>query len=597
MYKSIILTLSIAFLFSFKNYKIDIPEITEDELYETIAFLSSDSLKGRKPGTPEGKIAARFIADQLQSFGYKPLGDNYFQYFEVITEINAGENNFLKIKNTEAILNEDFVPFNFSANIEVKAEIVFCGFGYDINTDSIQWNDYDDVDVTGKWVLMLRADPELDNPDSKFIPFSSEEGKVLTAKDHGAAGVLFVSGKIFDKKDQLVEMELDQSMSNFEIPVFHIKRKLANLILDGTKNSIESLETGLINNKKPFSFTIDKTVRANSEVIHTKVNTQNVIAWLPGNDEKYKDEYVLIGGHYDHLGFGGPNSGSRSTTEKGIHHGADDNASGVASIIEIAEKLAFNESVLKRNVIIMAFGAEEIGLLGSKYFTSNPLIELNQIKEVINIDMVGRLKPTKELLIGGSGTSKEAEPLLDSINKSYNFVPSFSPSGFGPSDHASFYAENIPVFFFSTGAHADYHTPRDIIDSINFPGLINVSNFIYDLSLNLVNRNNNLTYREAGPIRKVNRGRKSKVKLGIMPNFGKSDNKGLRVDAVTPGGPAYIAGMKKGDVIIAIEGKEIINIYEYMERMSKLRFGQTITIDIIRDGSNKVLLVQLEELN
>lgn len=576
---------------------IDFPEITRDELYKSIEFLSSDSLKGRKPGTPEGRMAAQYIADQLLQVGYKPIGEDVFQYFEVITEIITGEKNALSFDEESAVLGKDFTPYNFSANTEASGEIVFCGFGFDINNDSTQWNDYKDVDLTDKWALILRADPELDNPDSKYIPFSGETSKLLNAKDKGAIGVLFVSGKEYDKNDELVELELDQSMSNFGIPAFHISRNFANKILLGTDKTIEVLEAQIIESKKPSSFIINKTLAGASELIYKKVNSQNVVLWLEGTDEKLKEEFILFGAHYDHLGMGGPNSGSRTVTEIGIHHGADDNASGVASLIEIAEKLAANKASLKRSVLIMAFGAEEIGLLGSKFFTSNPLVELDKIKEMVNIDMVGRLKSTKDLLIGGSGTAVESETLLDSLGKPYDLVLSFSPNGFGPSDHAAFYAENKPVFFFSTGAHDDYHTPRDIIDSINFTGLITLSDLIYDLGFNLLTRKTNLTYQEAGPKGKLKKsGRKSKVKLGIMPNFGKSDNTGLRVDAVTPQGPAYLGGMKKDDVITAIEGKEIHNIYEYMERMSKLRFGQTVNVDVLRNGENKVLLIQLEEI-
>lgn len=598
MKRLITLILGIITLSSCNRPFIDIPEITQDELFKSISFLSSDSLKGRKSGTPEGKVAAQYIAGQLLHMGYKPLGEDAFQYFEVITEITAGENNTLSFDEESAVLNKDFTPYNFSANTEASGEIVFCGFGFDINEDGIQWNDYKDVDLTGKWALILRADPELDNPDSKFIPFSGETSKLLNAKDNGTIGVLFVSGKELYKKDELVELELDQSMSNFGIPAFHITRGFANKLLEGTDKTIELLELQIIESKKPLSFIINKAIFGSCELIHKKVNTQNVVVWLEGTDKKLKDEFIVFGAHYDHLGMGGPNSGSRTVTEIGIHHGADDNASGVASLIEIAEKLAANRASLKRSVLIMAFGAEEIGLLGSKFFTSNPLVELDKIKEMVNIDMVGRLKPSKDLLVGGSGTAVESEALLDSLVKPYGLVLSFSPNGFGPSDHAAFYAENKPVFFFSTGAHADYHTPRDIIDSINFTGLIKLSDFIYDLGYDLLTRETNLTYQEAGPKGRLKKsGRKSKVKLGIMPNFGKSDNNGLRVDAVTPQGPAYLGGMKKGDIITAIEGKEISNIYEYMERMSKLRFGQTVNIDVLRDDEKKILLIQLEEIN
>ena len=243
----------------------------------------------------------------------------------------------------------------------------------------------------------------------------------------------------------------------------------------------------------------------------------------------------------------------------------------------------------------MAFGAEEIGLLGSKFFTSNPKVDLKDVKAMINIDMVGRLKKSKELSIGGVGTSVEGEKLLKSLLGKKDLVLSLSPDGFGPSDHASFYIEDIPVFFFSTGAHDDYHTPLDVVEMVNFDGLKLLDDYIYDVAFEVINLDKSLSFKEAGSKGKVKPSRGTKVTLGIMPNFGKSDNKGLRVDAVTPERPAYNAGIKKGDVIIAIEGGEIHNIYEYMARMGKLKRGQTITVDIMRDGVKEVFLIQLED--
>ncbi|NOZ45199.1 MAG: M20/M25/M40 family metallo-hydrolase [Chlorobi bacterium] len=596
MKKLIVLLISGFILFSCARPGIDNPEITRKELKDHISYLSSDSLKGRKPGTPEGRLAAEYIANQYLSFGYKPLGDNIYQYFDVITQIEAGDKNRLIIDDYTAKLDTDFVPVTFSSNTAANGEIVYCGFGFDISGDSIQWNDYEKINLKNKWALILHGDPEMDNPDSKFIPYSNEKSKILSAKDHGAIGVIFVSGTSFDKKDELNKLVLNQAMANFGIPAFQISRNLADKLLSDNQTSIDEQEQILIKNKKPNSFYINKKADAEAEIIYTKVHTQNVVVWMEGTDPELKKEYVLIGGHYDHLGFGGPNSGSRAEKEHAIHHGADDNASGVASVIEIAEKLAFNKKDLKRSVIIMAFGAEEIGLLGSKFFTENPLVKLSDIKAMINIDMVGRLKKNKELLIGGSGTAKESEALLDSLSKGFDLVMSFSPNGFGPSDHASFYIENIPVFFFSTGAHADYHTPRDVVEKINFEGLKTLDDYIYSLCINLINRDTDLQFQEAGPKGKIKTGRKSKVKLGIMPNFGKSDNNGMRVDAVTPQGPAFVAGMKKDDVIIAIAGKSVHNIYEYMDRMSRLKFGQTITVDVMRDSTKIVLLVQLEEI-
>jgi len=572
-------------------------EITKKELKEYVSFLASDSLKGRKPGTPEGVVAANYIGDYFKDLGYKPFGKSYYQYFDVVTEVIAGKGNYLKVGDYSAAVGKDYTPLNYSTNAKVDAQVVFAGFGFDINEDSLKWNDYANIDVKGKWALVLRADPELDNADSKFIPYVNERLKVLTAKEKGAAGIIFVTGVQFDKRDKLMKLAADQTESNLGIPALNVKRTVANKILEKSGKTIEELETSLNKNKKPESFNTETKVSALAKVEFKKVKTQNVVAYLKGSDKKLCKEYIIIGGHYDHLGFGGRTSSSQMPDSVAIHYGADDNASGVASVMEIAEKLAKNRKKLKRSVIVMAFGAEEIGLIGSKFFTSNPMVDLKDVKAMINIDMVGRLKESKDLLIGGVGTSTESEELLKNLLGNKDLKLSFSYNGFGPSDHAAFYIENIPVFFFSTGAHADYHTPLDVVEMVNFDGLKLLTDYIYDLSLNITNRDKNLSFKESGPKgrAKTKPSRGSKVTLGIMPNFGKSDNKGLRVDAVTPERPAYNGGIKKGDVIVAIEGGEIHNIYEYMAQMGKLKPGQTITVDIMREGVKIVLIIQLEE--
>jgi hypothetical protein len=571
-------------------------EITKGELKEYIGFLSSDSLKGRKPGTAEGVVAAHYVGDYFKKLGLKPFGKSFYQYFDVVTEVTADKSNYLKVGNYSAVVTKDFIPLNFSSDGKVDADVVFAGFGFEIDEDSLKWNDYAGLDAKGKWVMVLRADPDLDNADSKFIKYDNERLKTLTAKEKGAVGVIFVSGVQFDKRDKLIKLAADQTESNFGLPVMHVKRTVANKILAKSGKNIEELEASLFKNKKAESFDCKSSMSAMAKVNFKKVKTQNVIAYIQGSDKKLRNEYILIGGHYDHLGFGGPHSSSRMPDSIGIHHGADDNASGVASVMEIAEKLVKNKKKLKRSVILMAFGAEEIGLIGSKFFTANPKVDLKDVKAMINIDMVGRLKETKDLLIGGVGTSKEGEELLNRLLGKKDLNLTYSYNGFGPSDHASFYIESIPVFFFSTGAHADYHTPLDVIEKINFDGLKLLDDYIYDLAVNLINRDKNLSFQDAGPKGKSTKPtRGSSVKLGIMPNFGKSDNKGLRIDAVTPNGAAFNGGIKKGDVITAIEGGEVHNIYEYMARMGKLKPGQTITVDIMRDGEKVVMLIQLEE--
>lgn len=575
-------------IFLLNSCRVENPEITIKELDDHIKYLASDSLKGRYPGTEESKIAANYIKYNFVEGGLELIGDNGFQKFEVVTAITAGENNAMQFGENHGVLNVDFAPFAYTKNSSIEAEVVFVGYGFSIDTDKIQWDDYADVDVAGKWALILMGDPEADDENSAFANYAGERDKVITAKDKGAVGVLFVNGSVYDKGDKLIGLNFDKTRSNAGISVIHIKRAFADMFLE--KLTIEELEKQLNDKHSSISFASGKMLNATTDVQQEKVETKNVLAFIEGNE--LKDEIIVLGAHWDHLGMGGKNSGSRMPDTVAVHFGADDNASGVAGIIEVAEKLA-QQKDLKRSVLVMAFGAEEMGLLGSSYFAENPLFELKQLKAMVNIDMIGRLKDDNSLMIGGTGTSSEAEDLLNGLNTDSTFVINMQPEGFGPSDHAAFYAKDVPVFFLSSGAHDEYHTPFDHPDNINLDGAKLIADYTFNLMLNLINRNENLTFQEAGPKQRARGSRRYKVTLGIMPNFTSTENNGLGVDGISKGGPAEGAGMKKGDRIVAINGMSVSNIYEYMNRLNKLEAGTTATVDVIRDNEKIVLLVNL----
>ena len=571
------------------------PEITTDELETHVYFLASDSLKGRKPGTPESKIAAGYIRDQFIEYGLKPIGENGFQYFDVITSVKPGENNKLVLNDSIYEMGKDFYPASFTENASQSTGIVFAGFGMDIEHDSLKWNDYQDTDVTGKWVLVLKGDPEPENDESLFISFSKDRDKALTARDREAAGVLFVKGPQFGNNNQVGDPTINRVTADVGIPVLYISKEVADQLLAKMDKTIDALEGKIIEEKMPVSFETGKNLEASADMERVEVTTQNVIAIIPGKDMLLKDEYIVIGAHYDHLGYGGPGSGSRMPDTVAIHNGADDNASGTAGIIELAERLTAEKSNFKRSVVLMAFGAEEMGLLGSQFFVSNSLVDLKDVKAMINFDMIGRLDTTDfSVMVAGTGTAIEMETMLTDYEKTSKLAFGHSPEGFGASDHSSFYASGVPVMFFSTGAHEDYHTPMDDAHKINFEGEKEILDYAYELIIDLINRDKNLTFQEAGPTQKRSGGgRGLKVKLGIMPDFTSNENNGLGVGGVTQGGPASKAGMLKGDRIVALDGKSVTNIYDYMNRLKKLKPGQTISVDIIRDDKKKVLVVVL----
>jgi len=564
------------------------PDITQDELYNHIKFLASDSLKGRYPGTPEDKVAAKYIANELKNSGLNLLFNEGLQSFEITTKIKPGDNNTLTINNQKFELNVDYAPIVFSSNSNIETEVAFVGYGFIIEQGNDSWNDYADLDVNDKWVLILRGEPENSEALFPFSIFSSLRSKAITAKDQGAAGVIFVSGKHFDEEDELIK--LSKPEGEIDIPVIQIKRNIANLLLSKKGQTIENIENEL--NIKNNSFLTETILKCQTDILTDYAQTFNIAAQLIANPN---NKYIVIGGHYDHLGFGGLGTGTRAPGIHEVHYGADDNASGIASMLEIAEKLSAKKDSLKNNFLFVAFGAEEMGLIGSKYFVNNLPISDTLIKTMINIDMVGRMKDDRSLQISGIGTSLEGESILESLNTDYDFKLGFSHEGYGPSDHSSFYSKDIPVFFFSTGAHIDYHTPGDSLGNINFPGHLQASRFIYDFAFKLSAEDKKITYQEAGPkIPSGNvRNKRLKVTLGIMPDFSGVEKRGLRADIIIKGKPADKAGMQSGDVIVAIDGYPVGDIYEYMERLTKLKTGQIVTIEVIREEKKEVLIVQL----
>jgi len=568
------------------------PEINASDLQKQIGVLASDSLKGRKPGTPEDAVTSAYIRDCFRQAGLKLLFEDGFQKFEIVADVKSGDKNTLTFDGFSAQPGVDFTPLSFSSSASLSASVVFAGYGFDLDLDSLKWNDYKGIDVKGKWAIILRGDPEPEKANSAFLAYGQERSKVLTAKDKGAAGILLVSPSDIEKTDVIMHMQYDKSPSDAGIPVFSISRAVADKLLSSMNYTVATLESEIKENHNPVSLYLEPVVTATSDVVKTRVTAQNIVGMIEGNDAVLKNEYIVIGAHVDHLGMGGEGSGSRTPDEIAVHNGADDNASGTAGVIEVAHKLYSNRANLKRSFVFVAFTGEEMGLLGSKEFVNKPPIDLKKVNAMINMDMIGRLNPESNTIsIGGTGTSVEADSILKILESDRPFKISHSPDGYGPSDHASFYSENLPVFYFSTGAHGEYHTPQDDIDKIDFAGEVNILNMVYDLA-EMLSGGERLTFREAGSKQAARYGRNMKVTLGIVPDMVSNDNNGLRVDGVRKGGVAEGAGIIKGDRIVSIDGQPVTNIYDYMARLGKLKPGQVASVEIIRKDVKQILIVQ-----
>ncbi len=587
-----LILLSVFIFFSSGVFAQYSPEISVADLQTQIGFLASDSLKGRKPGTSEDIVAASYIRDCFSKAGLKLLYENGFQKFEIVADVKPGNTNSISFDGFSAKQGTDFTPLSFSSSSTLTAPVLFAGYGFDLDMDSLKWNDYKNIDVKGKWAIILRGDPEPDKPNSAFLAYEQERSKVLTAKDKGAVGVFLVSPSDLEKTDVIMHMQYDKSPSDAGIPVFSITRALADKLMASMDYTIVSLIAEMKESHNPVTLYLEPLVTATADLVKTRVIAQNVVGMIEGSDPVLKSEFVIIGAHFDHLGMGGEGSGSRTPEENSVHNGADDNASGTAGVIELAQKLAANRANLKRSLVFVAFTGEEMGLLGSKEFVNKPPVDLKKVNAMINMDMIGRLNPESNTIsIGGTGTSAESDSILKIIETNRPFKISRSTDGFGPSDHASFYGENIPVFYFSTGAHDEYHTPADDADKINYSGEVALLNMVYDLA-NMISAGEKLNFRESGSKQAARYGRNMKVTLGIVPDMVSNDNNGLRVDGVRKGGPAEVAGIVKGDRIVSIDGQPVTNIYDYMARLGKLKAGQVASVEIVRDGKKQILIVQ-----
>lgn len=564
--------------------------ITPDELTQITGRLASEEFSGRGTGTGGDSLAAAYVRAEFIKAGLEPFSGTGLQPFTVSVAAESGTHNKLFVTGNEFLAGTDFVPLALTSNSALNAPVAFCGYGFMTSSDTLQWNDFKDIDITGKWVMMLRGYPEANPAAAGFSSLGTDRLKVMNARENGAAGVLLVSGEKWDPADNLDKPSRGESRAG--IPVLQIKREVADSILRSSGVTLGGLEEQASAMTAAGSFITRATVDAAAEVIAKEAATANVVMKLDGTGSA--NEYVVVGAHYDHLGMGGPGSSSRVPDTVAVHYGADDNASGVALMIELAERLAADKAGHARTIIFVAFSGEEMGLLGSKYFVDNMAIDPTAVNLMVNLDMVGRLREGNGLQVGGVGTAAGLRDTVVSFNDTTLLSLSFTSEGYGPSDHSSFYVKDIPVLVFTTGAHLDYHTPADTPDKINYEGMVRIGDLLYDIVSSAAGEQSRLTFAEAGPKGPTqSMSRRRGVTLGIMPDFAGNVKNGLRADFVTPGKPAALGGMVKGDVIVAIDDKPVNNIEDYMFRLGQLKPGQTVTVEVMRDGKRELLLIQL----
>ncbi len=576
------------------------PEITGEDLRTHVRYLASDELEGRASGTIGNRKAAEYIASELKRYGVEPSGDNggYFQYFQFVSAVKLGPQNHMTLETADQVartlvVGEDYRPLGFSSSDQVSGPLVFAGYG--ISAPEKKYDDYEGLDVQGKIVVILRYGPDGDSPRSEFGRKTELREKARVAREKGAAGVILLIGPANDPEDALMKLAFDQSPGNSGIPFISMKRELLAGSFAAHGIDLKSIQDSIKSSMSPIVFDM-QGVRASlsTDVQTIRATTANVVGVLEGTDPELKREYLVLGAHMDHLGYGGQGSGSTRPDTVAIHNGADDNASGTAGLLELAQKFAATRKDLRRSLIFAFFSAEELGTLGSQQYVEHPPVPLAQSVAMLNMDMIGRLQDRK-LTVGGTGTASRWNDLLNKFNRDSTFTFKFEPDGFGPSDHSSFYGKNMPVLFFFTGTHEDYHKPSDDWEKINYEGEEKIVRFVYRIAEQVADESEKPVYARVESSARPSGGdsRGFRVTLGIVPDVGWS-GEGTKVSVVQPNRPGEKAGLKDGDIITKMAGKKVLNIYDYMGILGELKAGDQVEVEVLRDGQPVILHATME---
>jgi len=568
---------------------------------EDIKSLTAPAMEGRGDGTPGLTLAANMIEQRFRSLGLKPAGKNsYLQPFTVVTGAQLKADNRVEISDgaskKELKLNQDFVPFSFSPSEQISGPVVFAGYG--ATAPEFNYDDYAGLDAKDKIVLLLRYEPasfDEKSGHSGLTPHASLITKAINAKNHGAKAVILVNGKLPEgEEDRLTRFGSVNGPENAGIVFVHVKNAAAEPWFAAAGKTLTDVQNTINHTSKPGSFAFPErlrlTVKANIET--TKATVNNVLGYLPGKS----DEYVIIGAHYDHLGRGTFDSLAPSQIGQ-IHPGADDNASGTSGVLELARLLAPKASQLQRGILFASFAGEELGLLGSAEWVKEPTLPLNKAVAMINMDMIGRIKDNK-VYIGGVGTGTTFKSLLEQEQKSSDFKFENSASGYSSSDHTSFVSKQIPVLFFFSGLHADYHKPSDTWEKINAGAAARLLDVMMDVTLKLDAAPERPTFVAvaAEPSNPTTGGGGSGYGpwFGSIPDFGQEEN-GVKFSDIQPGSPAAKAGFKAGDVLVQFGGKPIQNLYDFTDALRRSKVGDVVEVKVLRDGKPVTAPVKLEQ--
>lgn len=599
-----------------------------------IEHLASDKLSGRRTGSAGANLAAEYIAREFarlglrRSIGHDTAGmsileadspNRYLQKFPYVAGVELGKGNQLTFtlaeKQPPIVLRagDDWMPLGFSTTATAKRRATFVGYG--ITAADLNHDDYAKTNVKDRIAIALSGTPDGDNPHGPFARYEGVRWKAIAARNAGAAALIVIARAENFQDERMARLRYDNSGGDAGLPVVVISRKAAAQLLQTDEAGLGKLEPRLN----------DVMVDLRVDVVRREVKAANVIGILDGSDPKLRNESIVIGAHYDHLGLGG--EGSLAPKEGEVHHGADDNASGTAGLLELARLLAGQSPRPRRTIIFIAFGGEEEGLLGSNYYVNHPLVPLANTVAMLNMDMIGRMKDRK-LIVGGMGTAPEWRPMVEAANllqamtvtaagapvraaagpearmpivvgangqavvtsdSSKQFQLTLNEDGFGPSDHSSFYGKQIPVLFFWTGTHEDYHKPSDTADKINYEDEARILTLVARIVRDVDAEDKRPTYAVAKSQAAGRTGGFS-VSLGTIPNYADS-NDGLLIDGVREDSPAAKTGIKAGDRIVKLAGRDIRNVYDYTAALGEMRAGQEYDVELMRAGERLKLKI------
>jgi len=522
-------------------------QVTLKNLESHIQYLADDKLEGRRAGTAGEQLAMDYISRQFNQIGLIPKGaDGYLQPFDINDGKQIGSGTHLIINDQELRPKEDYFPFPYSPNVSIDA----------MPAISVQ-------EAGMPWFVNLKDVIEENANNPHFDLQDYIHGKASDGKKKGATALLFYNTS--DRGDDLKFDGKDKAETT-TIPVLYVAKPAAKKYF---KDPAASLD-----------------VKLKVDIAEKKRVGHNVIGYIDNGAPMT----VVLGAHFDHLGYGEDGNTMLRTGEHVIYNGADDNASGTAALIELS-RLIKNSRLNKSNYLFIAFSGEELGLFGSKFFVEHPTVSLSNVNYMINMDMVGRLNDsTKALTVGGYGTSPEWSSVINDRNKKYSFLIRIDSSGTGPSDHTSFYRKDVPVLFFFTGLHADYHRPTDDYDKINYVGEVSIVDYIFSLIEKENKEDHKLAFTRTRETQ-MNTSSRFSVTLGIMPDYSFGGS-GVRVDGISDGRPAQKAGLQAGDVILQLGNYNVTSLENYMEALGRFKKGDTTIVKFKRGAENKEASVQ-----